>query len=195
MNWGDRLFEDGIIKRNIYKEAFNKIKREDFLPHEMKKYSNADEPIPLFLDQTQTAPHMDAIFMEEALINEEDRVLEVGTGSGYLTALLAEVSKKVISIEFFKELSHFARRNLEKYHFRNLELIVADFYKLCMKLKFDKIIITAAVPEIPWFIQDMISPDGITIFPLGRSIPQKLIRLKNGKIENLGPVYFVNIIH
>ncbi len=195
MKWGDRLREEGFLKSKRYVEAFNKISREDFLSSEIKKYSNADEPLPIFLNQTQTAPHMDAIFLEEASIKKNDVVLEVGTGSGYLTALLAEVSGKVISIEFFRELSYFARKNIEKYHFKNVDLLIANFYKFCIDLKFDKVIITAAVPEIPWFIKEFLNPNGIAVFPLGKDVPQRLIRLKDSKIENLGLVYFVNIIH
>ncbi len=195
MKFGDRLKRDGFLKKEEYVAAFNSINREDFLPESMKRYSTSDEPLPINSQQTQTAPHMNAIFVEELQVNKSDVVLEVGTGSGYLTAILATLAKFVITIEFFPDLVVFAGNNLKKYDFKNIYNLRADFYNICWKIKFDKIVITAALPKIPEFIYNILNDRGIAVFPLGKTLPQELVKIKEGKINYLGKVYFVNIIY
>lgn len=192
--WGARLRSEGFLRDPSYSDAFDLIDRKDFLPDNMKGYADADEPIPIPFDQTQSAPHMDAIFVDSGEPRKSENLLEIGTGSGYLTAILSLLSKSVVSLECISVLSHFARENISRYDVKNVELIVGNVNHMCLKTRFDLIISTASFRKEPYFLRDLLNHGGRAIFPIGSYPPQRLVRYKNEKREELGSVAFVNIV-
>jgi protein-L-isoaspartate(D-aspartate) O-methyltransferase len=192
--WGSVLSEEGFLGNSAYADAFDLIDRSDFLPKEYLNLSNTDEPVPIGYNQTQSAPHMDAIFVDHGEPRDDEVVLEIGTGSGYLTAVLSLLSFRVVSIECVSELSRLAKKNISKYGRSNIDLIIGNVNRTCLKERFDLIISTASFKKEPDFLNDLVKPDGRIIFPLGSYPPQRLIKCKNGKREELGSVAFVNIV-
>jgi Protein-L-isoaspartate carboxylmethyltransferase len=105
----------GIIKRKVVEEALRRIPRSEFLPSNVKQYADLDSPIPIGYNQTTSAIHMVAMLCEITDLNENDIVLEIGTGSGYMAAVYNFITKReVFSIEIIKELANFAKSNLKK---------------------------------------------------------------------------------
>ena len=193
-SWGTILSKEGFLGNSLYIKVFDFIDRSDFLPDELKKYSDSDEPVPIPFDQTQSAPHMDAIFVDRGGPTEEDTVLEIGTGSGYLTTIMSYLCRRVVSVERIPGLSKWASSNISKYARKNIDLIIGNVNRACLKEKFDLIISTASFREEPDFLIKFIKPNGRIIFPLGSYPPQRLVTYKNGKRKDLGSVAFVNIV-
>jgi protein-L-isoaspartate(D-aspartate) O-methyltransferase len=191
--WGKVLSEEGFLHKSAYSDAFNIVDRSDFLPDDLKKYSDADEPMPIPYNQTQSAPHMNAIFVNYGQPNENEEVLEIGTGSGYLTVILSLLSKRVVSIEYLRDMMMWSSKNIAKYGRNNIDLISGNVNNLCFKRKFDLIISSASFRTEPSFLTKLIKPDGTVVFPLGEFPPQRLIGIRNGKRKELGWVAFVNI--
>lgn len=185
--------EDGFLTTPLYSDVFDMVNREDFVPTRFKKSSDSDEPIPLSFGQTQSAPHMDAILVEQGRPTEDDDILEIGTGSGYLTVILSLLGRSVTSIEQLRNLSEWSSKNIKKYYRKNIELITGNINRVCFRRKFDLVISTASFPREPKFLMDMVKSEGTTVFPLGRYPPQRLIKIENGKRKEIGWVAFVNI--
>ncbi|MCL4447663.1 MAG: methyltransferase domain-containing protein [Thermoplasmatales archaeon] len=193
-HWGSVLSEEGFLENSAYADAFDLIDRSDFLTDKYKKFSDVDEPVPIPFNQMQSAPHMEAIFVNYGEPKEDQVVLEIGTGSGYLTAILSFLCRRVVTLECIPELSKWAITNISKYGRTNVDLLVGNINRVCLTRKFDLIISTASFNSEPEFLKKLIVPDGRIIFPLGRFPPQRLIRYKNKKREELGSVSFVNIM-
>lgn len=172
----------------------NIVDRKDFLPDYVKNFSDVDEPLEIAHGQTQSAPHMNGIFLEISSPKKSENALEIGTGSGYLTTLLGMLSSSVISVEIFKDLAGFARKNIDKYHLDNIEIINSNVNKLCLKSKYSVIISAASFSSRPMFLYDKLKEDGRFVYPLGAYPPQQLILFMNGKERKMGYVSFVNII-
>ena len=192
--WGDRLSEEGYLRRKEDIEAFNTVKREDFLDLRMRISASLDEPVPIAHGQTQSAPHMNAIFVDNTRPGEKDSVLEIGTGSGYLTAILSLLSGKVVSVEYFCDLSKIARKRIASYSRGNVYLICGDINRICFRSKFDAIISTSSFRREPTYLLPFLKEEGRMIFPLGSYPPQKLIKIEKGERKDLGYVSFVTII-
>ncbi len=172
----------------------NAVDRRDFLPDNVQKYSDIDEPLDIPHGQTQSAPHMNGIFLEISGVIESDEVLEIGTGTGYLTTMLGFLAKRVISVEIFTDLAIYAMQNIKKYGLKNVEIINANINQICFNCKFSLVISAASFSSKPIFIYEKLKANGRMIYPLGRYIPQSLIIYKNGKENKIGNVAFVNII-
>ncbi len=168
--------------------------RADFIPAEYKRYSDVDEPLPIPSGQMQSAPHMNAIFVSYGEPKGDQAVLEIGTGSGYLTTILSFLCDRVVSAELLPELSRMALSNMAKYDRRNVDLVTGNINTMCFREKFDLIISTASFKREPEFIRAFAKSGGTVIFPLGSSPPQRLIRYRGLKREELGSVAFVNIM-
>ncbi|MGC8546356.1 MAG: protein-L-isoaspartate O-methyltransferase family protein [Thermoplasmata archaeon] len=185
---------EGILKTNRVIEIMNSIDRSDFLPENIERYEDIDEPLDISYGQTQSAPHMNGIFLEISGITEEDDVLEIGTGTGYLTALIASLARSVLSIEIIKDLALFARSNIKKYNLKNVEIVNANINRMCLKNKFSLIISAASFSYKPIFLYEKLKENGRMVYPLGIYIPQSLMIYKNGEERRVGTVAFVNII-
>lgn len=160
----------GIIKRKEVEEALYKVPREEFLPEEVKHYAYLDTPIPIGYNQTTSALHMVAMLCEITEMNQNDTVLEIGTGSGYMSAVYYSITKsEVFSIEIIKELAKFAKKNLRKLGLDAfIHIINADAtYSLPFREKFDVIIITACSKKIPQEYVDMLKIKGRMAIPVG----------------------------
>ncbi len=135
MSLVDELIEDGWLKTERYIEAFRKIKRVDFLPEDLKKIAELNEAFPIGYGQTISQPLVVAFMLEQLSPQPGDKILDVGSGSGWTTALLAEIvgekslpagrQGKVIAIEIVPELMEFGKKNVAKYNF--MEKGVAEF--------------------------------------------------------------------
>jgi protein-L-isoaspartate(D-aspartate) O-methyltransferase len=182
------LMLQGYIVSEKVKRAFEKVPREEFVPENYREYAYVDTPLPIGYDQTISAPHMVAIMTERLELDEGMIVLEVGTGSGYQAAIIAEIIDPesrgighVVSIEFIPELAEFARKNLIKTGFYDrVSIIVGDggLGTFENKMIYDRIIVTAASPKIPKKLLSQLKINGIMVVPIGSRWHQILYIIK-----------------
>lgn len=213
------MVEHQIKARGIYNErlldAFMKVERHIFVPKSMIKYAYYDQPLSIGNGQTISQPYIVALMIDLLELKEGDIVLEIGTGSGYQTALLADVSKYVYSIERIEPLARSAEERLKKLGYKNIIIKVGDgtlgwidnhFSKVENTLghkeeidkKFDAIIVSAAAPEMPQKLIEQLADNGRMVIPYGKHFSQDLLRIskKKNKIkkENFGGCMFVPLI-
>lgn len=167
-------------------EYYNKLDRSFFLDEEQKRYAEVDSPLPIGYGQTISQPSL-VLQMTKLLEPGKDlNVLEIGTGSGYQTALLAEFSKYVYTVELIKELSIKAKNRLDKMGFENIDFKIGDASKgLIEKSPFDRIMVTAAAGKYPDDLVDQLANNGRMVIPLGQRYNQKLLLITK---DNIGRV-------
>lgn len=200
----ENLEREGIIKSEKVKRAFLRVPRYKFVPERYKAYAHVDEPLPIPAGQTISAPHMVAIMLELAGLEEGMNVLEVGTGSGWNAALIYELVKRdVYTIERIPELAEFARRNLERAGYKDkVHVIVGDGTKgFPPKAPYDRIIVTAGAPKVPEPLIEQLKVGGKLLIPVGSyHLWQELLEVikisedNRVKIKNHGGVAFVPLI-
>lgn len=200
----EALVEEGVIRSKIVREAMLKVPREEFVPSHLRDYAYEDTPLPIGYGQTISAPHMVALMCEEAQLAPGMRVLEVGTGSGYHAAVIAEIvgSKgAVYTIERLAELAAFARKNLARTGYLDkITLIIGDgSMGYPPAAPYDRIIVTAAAPQVPPPLINQLATEGIIVIPIGDRFNQTLyvVRKKSdGSIEyrTVTPCLFVPLI-
>jgi len=186
--------------RNITNErvlaAMGKVPRHEFVPEELRRYAYEDGPLPIGHDQTVSQPYIVA-FMTEALEpRSTDRVLEIGTGSGYQAAVLAELVAEVYTIEIIEPLARRAHATLLRLGYTNVAVQAGDGYKGWPdKAPFDAIIVTCAPEHVPRPLIDQLKDGGRMIIPVGEREVQNLILLskRGGGLEQSAvlPVRFV----
>ncbi|MET1159666.1 MAG: protein-L-isoaspartate O-methyltransferase [Thermoprotei archaeon] len=179
------LVSMGIVKDPYVIKALLTVPREEFVPEPLKKYAYYDQPLPIGYNQTISAIHMVAIMTEELKPRPGHKVLEIGTGSGYQAAILAEIVAKndpssrghVYTIERLPELAEFAKRNLEKTGYsRYVDVIVGDGTLGYEKAApYDRIIVTAAAPDVPPPLIEQLSDNGRLVIPVGSRFMQRLL--------------------
>ena len=197
----ERYEKHGIVRSEEVKKAFLKVPREEFVLDPYKPYAYDDRPLPTLRGQTMSAPHMHLILLEALELRRGMKVLEVGTGTGYQAALIAEIvgpEGKVITIERIRELAKIAEENLKRLGYKNVKVIRGDGLKgYPPEAPYDRILITAAVKEIPKALIEQLKPTGILVAPVIEDYRnQRLIRIRKtpeGRIkkERLMPVLFV----
>jgi protein-L-isoaspartate(D-aspartate) O-methyltransferase len=205
----DSLVRQGILQSPEVVNAILLVPRFKFLPEDIQPYSAADAPLQIGFGQTISAPHMVCIMNEALQLEVGHKVLEVGAGSGWHAATIAElvapkdVSKskrgRVYSIEIVQALAETARKNIRNAGFGDCVTVInADGSKgYPEKAPYDRIVVTAAAPYVPRPLLDQLKVDGVMVIPVGRvSFFQTLLRLTKGvdgkiKQENLGGVAFV----
>ncbi|MFN3527742.1 MAG: protein-L-isoaspartate(D-aspartate) O-methyltransferase [Candidatus Altarchaeaceae archaeon] len=181
------LIKNGELKSKKVIDAFLKVERHKFVPDEYKHRAYNDEPLSIGYGQTISAPSIVAIMIEALDINENDKILEIGTGSGYTTCILAEIAKngKIFTIERIEELANKARERLKDY--KNVEVIVGDGTKGYEKEKFyDKIIVSACASKIPKKLIEQLKDNGKMVIPVGGDVIFQeliLIEKEKGKIK------------
>lgn len=196
------LKRSGYLKSPEVIAAFEKIPRENFIPDDLRAQAYEDMPLPIGYYQTISAPHMYAIMLELAKISRGEKVLEIGTGSGYGAALISELvgeKTRVFSIEIITEIAAFAERNLIKSKIGNVEVILSNGnLGFAREAPFDKIIVTAGAPEIPKALIEQLKEGGKLIIPVGSTAFQELLVgvKKKGKMEYTthGEVIFVPLV-
>ncbi|UCF65927.1 MAG: protein-L-isoaspartate(D-aspartate) O-methyltransferase [bacterium] len=176
-------------------EALRKVPRHLFVPEHLKNQAYADEPLPIGSGQTISQPYIVAYMTEQLHLQEKDRVLEIGTGSGYQAAILAELVDSVFTIEILEELSIQAQKTLRNLHYDNIEFKVGNgFYGWPEKAPFDAIIVTAAPENIPQPLIDQLKITGRMIIPVGDFFQELYLIRKTRKgieKERKLPVRFV----
>ncbi len=183
-------------------EAMMKVPRHVFVPYPYEKEAYVDTPLPIGKGQTISAPHMVAIMCDLLDLQEGDKVLEVGAGSGYHAAVVAEIvgkKGKVIAIERFPELAERAKQNLEYLGYDNVIIVVGDGSKgYEPEAPYDKIYVTASAPDVPKPLIEQLKPGGKMVIPIGRYEQYLYVVEKDreGKIHKRvwGPVRFVPLV-
>ena len=174
----DRMVEQ-IASKNVKDkkilEAFRKVPRHLFLPENMRPRSYEDKPFPIGADQTISQPSLVAQMIEQLSLPSHARVLEVGTGSGYETALLAELVSEVYSVERIASLAESARRLLNDQGYKNIEVRVGDGTNgWPEKAPFDGILVAASAPMLPEPLLNQLIEGGRLIIPIGSVASQTL---------------------
>lgn len=183
------------IKDEKVLHAFLKVPREEFVPANLRDCSYQDTPLPIGEGQTISQPYIVALMTESLCLSEKEKVLEIGTGSGYQSAILAEIGCEVYSIERIPVLAERAQKILSKLGY-SVKIKVGDgTLGWEENSPYEKIIITAAGPKIPPTLISQLKNNGKLIMPIGDIYFQDLILItkKNGEIikENLGGCQFV----
>jgi protein-L-isoaspartate(D-aspartate) O-methyltransferase len=173
----DSLIQEGWLRTPRIIEAFKKIKRIDFLPEDMKNLAEVNEALPIGYGQTISQPLVVAFMLEQLQPQPGDKVLDIGSGSGWTTALLAEIIKpkgKVIAIEIIPELKEFGEKNTAKYNFvekGTAEFICTDGSKgYRREALYDKILASASAEKIPLNWKEQLKIGGRIVTPIGNSI-------------------------
>lgn len=197
-----RMVETQIIARGIKDErvvaAMKKVPRHLFVPSDMIDYAYNDEPVPIGEGQTISQPYIVAYMTEALNLKAEDKVLEIGTGSGYQTAILAEIVSEVYTIEIIATLSLRAQELLAKLGYQNIHFKIGDgSFGWEENSPYDAIIVTAAPAKIPRPLEDQLKLDGRMVIPVGSGFQELFLvtKEKQGvKRKKLLPVRFVPLI-
>ncbi|MBE0479587.1 MAG: protein-L-isoaspartate(D-aspartate) O-methyltransferase [Dehalococcoidia bacterium] len=187
------------IKDKRVLEIMGRVPRELFVPPSSQHLAYENIPLPIDLGQTISQPFIVALMTEALELKGNEKVLELGTGSGYQTAILAELARCVISVERHQKLLDKARSTLKLLGYRNVELQLAE-KRLGWPdgAPYDAIIVTAGAPNASRELLDQLGPGGRLVIPVGTPFEQQLMKIvkHDGRLDtvNLGPVRFVPLI-
>jgi len=180
------LIKNGYLKSEKVIDVFRKVDRKLFVPENIGKSAYVDKPLPIGFDQTISAPHMVAIMTELLDVKSDDNILEIGCGSGYQAAILAELANNgfITSIERIPELAEKTRDNLVK-SYDNISVVEGDgTVGYPVKAPYDKIIVTAASPSIPEELIGQLRSNGRLLIPVGSRWSQELLGIDAGEDGN-----------
>jgi protein-L-isoaspartate(D-aspartate) O-methyltransferase len=198
-----RMVERQLKTRDIKDErvlaAMGKVPREAFVPAESRDASYEDGPLPIGYDQTISQPYIVAFMTEQLRLKPSDRVLEIGTGSGYQAAILAELVSEIYSVEIVEPLARAAEATLQHRGYKNVHVKIGDGYKGWPEAApFDAIIVTCAPDKVPQPLTDQLKDGGRMVIPVGGRFAQELYLLekKNGQLRESVtlPVRFVPML-
>jgi protein-L-isoaspartate(D-aspartate) O-methyltransferase len=198
-----KMVEEQIISREIKDPrviaAMKKVPRHLFVEEALQSQAYSDHPLPIGEKQTISQPYMVALMTEALQLTGKERVLEIGAGSGYQTAILAELAERVFSIERIRPLAIRARQLIYELGYFNVEIKIFDgTYGWAEEGPFEAIMVTAGAPDIPQALLDQLTIGGRLVIPVGDAFVQDLIRItktKDGiKKEDLGGCRFVKLI-
>lgn len=180
-------------------EAMKRVPREAFVPQEYYHAAYEDRPLSIGFGQTISQPFIVALMIQALELKGDERVLELGTGSGYEAAVLAELANQVVTVEIIPELAESAKRVLEKLGYSNVEVHIAGKTLGWLEdAPYDAIIVSAGAPSIPQILLGQLSWGGRLVIPVGSHWQQELIKVskekEGNKVENLGACYFVPLI-
>jgi protein-L-isoaspartate(D-aspartate) O-methyltransferase len=201
----ERMVRDQIEARGVTNPAVLKAMRDTprdlFMPPELRALAYEDHPVPIGYGQTISQPYIVAAMTETLDVRKEHRVLEIGTGSGYQAAILSRLASEVYTIEIVPPLAKSAAQTLSRLGYKNVFVREGDGYKgWPEKAPFDRIILTAAPPELPQTLVDQLKPRGKLVAPVGRpgSFQELILAEKaaDGRISqrSLMPVGFVPMV-
>jgi len=188
------LKEEGINDDNVLNSIKN-IPRENFVLEEYKKNAYSDIALPIVSGQTISQPYTAAFMLQKLELKKGDKVLEIGAGSGWNSALINYITKNIVyTVEFNENVAVFAANNLKK--FKDVKLIIGDGNKGYEKERpYDKIIVTAACSKMPFDLVKQLKNNGILLVPVGNLSEQNLLKITkiDDEIikENLGKFVFV----
>ncbi len=172
----DRQIERRGIENERVLQALRDVKRHLFVPPEEVAQAYEDHPLPIGHGQTISQPYIVALMTESIDPKETDRVLEIGTGSGYQAAVLSKLVKEVYSIEIVEALGREAAERLKNLGYANVTVRIGDGYKGWPdKAPFDAIVVTAAPPEVPQALVDQLADGGRMVVPVGTAFQELLL--------------------
>jgi protein-L-isoaspartate(D-aspartate) O-methyltransferase len=179
--------------------AMNRVPRELFVPPDEQHLAYEDTPLPIGFDQTISQPYIIALMTEALELKGDEKVLEVGTGSGYQAAILAELARLVITTERLHTLAETARRLLDNLGYTNIRVnLVGESVGWPSEAPYDAIIVTAGAPRVPADLLAQLAFGGRMIIPVGSRYVQELYKIvrrrKKNIIHNLGGCRFVPLI-
>jgi protein-L-isoaspartate(D-aspartate) O-methyltransferase len=179
--------------------AMSRVPREEFVPDKVRRSAYEDRPLPIGLEQTISQPYIIALMTEALGLTGEEKVLELGTGSGYQTAVLAELASRVVTVERLTELADAARRVLDRLGYTKVEFHIAgDTLGWHPGAPYDAIMVTAGAPNVPAELLAQLGSGGRMVIPVGSRYLQELCLVTRGrdgvKVRNLGGCRFVSLI-
>lgn len=179
--------------------AMLRVPRELFVPPEVRHLAYTDSPLPIGYAQTISQPYIIALMTQALGLEGKERVLEVGTGSGYQAAILAELSRRVVTTERVPQLADSARKLLDMLGYRNVEVLLAEETLGWQKeAPYDAIMVTAAAPQVPPELLAQLAIGGRLVIPVGSRYLQELCCVtrhrERNELRNLGGCAFVPLI-
>ncbi len=197
------MLEEQIIRRGIEDErvieAMKKVPRHRFVPSDQRDQAYGDHPLPIGQGQTISQPYVVALMTEKLELEGDEKVLEIGTGSGYQAAILGELAAEVHSVEIRKELAEGASDTLRSLGYENVHVHHGDGYEgWAQEAPYDAIIVTAAPEKVPEALKEQLAVNGRLVLPVG-NVVQKLRLIEkneNGELQErtLSSVQFVPMI-
>jgi len=180
-------------------EAMKRVLREAFVSQEQYHVAYDDRPLGIGFGQTISQPFIVALMVQALELRGDEKVLELGTGSGYEAAILAELAQKVVTVECIPELAESARQVLDNLSYSNIEVHVSGrTLGWPEEAPYDAIIVSAGAPTVPKVLLEQLAWNGRLVIPVGSRWQQELLRVtklrKRNHIENLGGCYFVPLI-
>ena len=187
------------IKDRRVLDAFARTPREAFVPMVSREFVYRDHPLPIGFGQTISQPYIVALMLQALSLNGSESVLEVGTGSGYQTAILAQLAARIVTVERVPELARDARVRLEKLGFGNVRVESVEGQLGYPELApYDAIVVSAAAPRVPEALMEQLAVGGKMVLPVGSRDEQdlKLIEKRKGKprVKGLAQCRFVPLI-
>ena len=193
----EQLVSRGINDARVL-EVMARVPRHLFLESELRDQAYEDHPLPIGASQTISQPYMVALMAQALELNGTERVFEVGTGSGYLAAVLSELCAEVFSVETVEKLASKARNLLTSLGYRNVSVLMGDgTLGREEHSPYDAVVISAAAPCIPRPLLEQLKTPGYLVFPMGERELQTLVRIRKDKAgireEYLGECQFVKL--
>lgn len=177
----EQLISRGIKDKRVL-DAMGKVPRHIFIEEALRSRAYGDYPLPIGEKQTISQPYMVALMTEALELRGNEKVLEIGTGSGYQSAVLAELCDKVYSVERIKSLAIKAREHLDSLKYMNVAIKIFDgTYGWIEHAPYDAIIVTAGAPEIPQSLIDQLVISGRMVIPVGDEFSQVLVKVEKNK--------------
>jgi protein-L-isoaspartate(D-aspartate) O-methyltransferase len=199
----DSLIRKGYVVSPAVEDAMRRVRREEFVPERLKPDAYVDSPLPIGEGQTISAPHMVAIMAEKLDLNAGQSVLEVGAGSGYHAAVVAELVRPgghVYTIERVESLARFAEANLSRAGYGDVVSVIVGDGSLGLPehAPFDRIFVACGAPDVPEPLVDQLADGGKMLVPVGGRMYQDLVKVekKGGRVtrKSYGGCVFVPLI-
>jgi len=176
-----QIMRRGVVTPRVI-EAFGKVPRHLFVPEQFQSHSYNDHPLPIGEGQTISQPYMVALMTDLLNLSGEEKVLEIGTGSGYQAAILAELGKEVYTVERHKLLAERAERLLGELNYQNVKVLVGDGTKGWKEFSpYQRIIVTASAPDVPQPLFEQLDEMGKLVIPIGGRWSQDLALIEKRK--------------
>lgn len=189
-----RVIDDGRVL-----DAMMQMPRESFVPREVRNLAYEDKPLPIGWGQTISQPYIVALMSQALELTGCEKVLEVGTGSGYQAAILGKLANRVITVERIAILEKRARRVLNAMHYTNIEVhLTGKVLGWEQEAPYDAILVTAGAPEVPESLLAQLRIGGRLVIPVGTQYSQELLKITRrtlgNEVENLGGCQFVPLL-